>query len=120
MRVISAQGKYLTACRAARSKQLHTTAVSFCLEKGQTEQIYLDCLTYQVLGNVVPTQMSILVYFILFDPSAPTQIMALSFLHPSILSSAFLWAEVGTAWLGSIAMPCHLGPSRLFFIFFAV
>lgn len=64
---------------------------------------------------MVPTQLFILVYFILPDPFAPTPIMAPSSLPPSILFSVFLWAGVGTAWLGNIAMPCHLGPSRLFF-----
>lgn len=43
-----------------------------------------DRLTSKVLGVVVPTQTSILVYFILSDPSAPTQIMALFFLIPSV------------------------------------
>lgn len=45
-----------------------------------------DSLTYKALGDVVPIQTSIFVYFILSDPSAPTQIMAPSFSHPLFFS----------------------------------
>lgn len=46
-------------------------------------------LPKKVLGVVVPTQTSILGYFILSDPSAPTRIMALFFLAPSVIFLSF-------------------------------
>lgn len=48
-----------------------------------------DPLTYKVLSVVMPTQTSIFVYFILSDPCAPTQIMALFFLAPSVIFLSF-------------------------------
>lgn len=84
-----------------------------------------DPLTYKVLGVVVLRQTAILVYFILSDPSASTQIMTLSFLPPSVF---FLSFPVGRgrhslAWEHRHAVPpgsqpashyllCRLGKSR--------
>lgn len=66
-----------------------------------------DSFTYKALGDVVPMQTSIFVYFILSDPSAPTQIMAPSF-FPTLCS--FLSFPVGSGRHSLAWEHCHVLP----------